>query len=58
MENLIEFQVTYFNSLRDYINSLTDISTVCDVKYGDEIPTEYQSEVLKMLYSQAYAINN
>lgn len=58
MENLIEFQVTYFNSLRDYINSLTDISTVCDVKYGDEIPTEYQSEVLKMLYSQAYTTEN
>lgn len=53
MENCIEFQTTYFNSLRDYIESMTDINDICDVKYGDNIPEAYQSEVLKMLYTQA-----
>ena len=53
MENCIEFQTTYFNSLRDYIESMTDINDICDVKYGVDIPEAYQSEVLKMLYAQA-----
>lgn len=55
MENCIEFQTTYFNSLRDYIESMTDINDVCAVEYGVDIPEAYQSEVLKMLYSQANA---
>lgn len=55
MENCIEFQTTYFNSLRDYIESMTDINDVCAVEYGVDIPDAYQSEVLKMLYSQANA---
>ena len=55
MENCIEFQTTYFNSLRDYIESMTDINDVCAVEYGADIPEAYQSEVLKMLYSQANA---
>lgn len=54
MENCIEFQTTYFNSLRDYIESMTDINDICDVKYGVDIPEAYQSEVLKMLYAQAH----
>lgn len=52
MENRIEFQTTYFNSLRDYIESMTDINDICAVEYGIDIPEAYQSEVLKMLYSQ------
>lgn len=52
MENCIEFQTTYFNSLRDYIESMTDINDICAVEYGIDIPEAYQSEVLKMLYSQ------
>lgn len=52
MENCIEFQVTYFNSLRDYIQSMTDLNSVCNVEYGMVIPEEYQSEVLKALYAQ------
>ena len=55
MENCIEFQTTYFNSLRDYIESMTDINDICAVEYGADIPEAYQSEVLKMLYSQANA---
>lgn len=52
MENRIEFQVTYFNSLRDYIQSMTDVGSICNVSYGITIPDEYQSEVLKVLYAQ------
>jgi len=52
MENLITFQITYFNSLRDYINSMTEIEDIMDITYGTEIPTDYQSEVLKLLYQQ------
>lgn len=52
MENYITFQITYFNSLRDYIKSLTDIDDVLAIEYGVEIPEEYQSEVLKILYAQ------
>jgi len=52
MENYITFHTTYFNSLRDYIKSLTDIEDVMAIEYGVEIPVEYQSEVLKILYQQ------
>lgn len=52
MENCIEFQVTYFNSLRDYIQSMSNIDSVCDINYGMVIPETYQSEVLKALYAQ------
>lgn len=46
------FHTTYFNSLKMYINSLEDVAEVGAVYYGMEIPEEYQSEVLKYLYSQ------
>ncbi len=52
MENCIEFQVTYFNSLRDYIQGMTNLNSICNVEYGMVIPEEYQSEVLKALYAQ------
>lgn len=51
MEQIIEYQTTYFNSLRDYINSMTTIEELDTVTYGMEIPVEYQSEVLKALMS-------
>lgn len=41
MEGIIEYQTTYFNSLRDYINSLSSAEDLKSV--------EYQSEVLKVL---------
>lgn len=50
MENIIEYQTTYFNSLRDYINSMTTNEELKSVKYGMEIPVEYQSEVLKQYW--------
>ena len=45
------FHVTYFNSLKVYINSLDDIATVSRVQYGMDIPAEYQSDILKVLYA-------
>ena len=45
------FHVTYFNSLKVYINSLDDIATVSRVQYGIDIPAEYQSDILKVLYA-------
>lgn len=50
MENLVEFQTTYFNSLKNYINGIDNISDICEIEYGDEIPYQYQSDVLKSLY--------
>lgn len=49
MESIIEYQTTYFNSLRDYINSLLSAEDLKAVEYGMPIPTEFQSEVLKVL---------
>lgn len=49
MESIIEYQTTYFNSLRDYINSMETSDDLQSVEYGIEIPVEYQSEVLKVL---------
>lgn len=49
MESIIEYQTTYFNSLRDYINSLSSVEDLKTVEYGMPIPVEYQSEVLKVL---------
>ena len=47
------YHVTYYNSLKNYINSLDDISDVNSVTYGMAIPVEFQSEVLKEFISNA-----
>ena len=47
----ITYQTTYFNSLRNYINSLESADEIKAVAYGMEIPAEYQSDVLKLLES-------
>ena len=44
-----EYQTTYFNSLKHYINSMTDKNEVSAVEYGIEIPEQYQSQPLKDL---------
>lgn len=49
METIIEYQTTYFNSLKMYINSLTDRNEIINVQYGVEIPDGYKSEVLKLM---------
>ena len=43
------YHTVYFNSLKSYINSLTTIEEVSAITYGVPIPTEYQTEVLKVL---------
>lgn len=43
------YQVSYFNALKAYVESMTDIETIGAVVYGMEIPAEHQSDVLKVL---------
>ena len=47
----VTYHVTYFRDLRIYINSMLDKESVEAVEYGIYIPKEYQSEVLKDLYT-------
>lgn len=42
-----DYQTTYFNSLKHYINSMTDKNEISAVEYGIEIPEQYQSQPLK-----------
>lgn len=51
------FHVTYFNSLKAYVASLTEMKEISCVEYGIEIPEEYQSEILKKLYAGSGEIN-
>ncbi len=46
------FQVSYFNALKAYIETMEDIETISGVVYGIEIPVEHQSDVLKVLIAQ------
>lgn len=43
------YQESYFNSLRGYIQSMTTVEEIEAVTYGMEIPTEYQTDVLRDL---------
>ena len=43
------YHISYFNSLKIYINSMETKEEIAAVTYGTEIPEEYQSEVLKNL---------
>lgn len=45
----VTYHVTYFRDLRIYIRSLQDKETINAITYGDPIPSEYQSEVLKTM---------
>lgn len=46
MANLFKtYHISYFNSLKCYIESLQDIKSISAVFYGDEIPEKYQSAV-------------
>ena len=47
------YQVSYFNALKMYINSIEDKETVATIEYGVAIPEEYQSEVLKIMLASA-----
>lgn len=43
------YHESYFNSLREYIKSLSTNEDLGDVEYGMEIPEEYQTDVLQQL---------
>ena len=43
------YHVSYFNSLKLYINSLATIGRIMAIYYGVEIPKRYQSKVLQSL---------
>ena len=46
MANLFKtYHISYFNSLKGYIESLQDMEVISAISYGDEIPEEYQSTV-------------
>lgn len=44
------YHVTYFNSLKMYINSMSNIADISAVQYGMDVPDEYQSDILKAMY--------
>lgn len=46
------YQVSYFNALKAYIESMETIEEVSAVVYGTPVPAEYQSDVLKFLLEQ------
>ena len=48
----VTWHVTYFRDLRIYIRSLQDKESVEAVTYGQDIPEEYQSDVLKALIAE------
>lgn len=43
------YHTTYYNALKNYINSLDNIQDIAAITYGVELPEEYQSDVLKTL---------
>lgn len=47
----IAYQQSYFNSLRDYILSITTTQELSNVTYGMDIPDDYQTTVLKDILS-------
>lgn len=50
--NWVAYHVTYFRDLRIYIRSLQDKDSINAIQYGDNIPTEYQSEVLQSMLAE------
>lgn len=47
----IDYQRAYFNSLKTYLQELQDVKTITTIQYGNQIPEEYQSDVLKAMLS-------
>lgn len=45
----VMFHTNYFNSLKNYINTLTDSSLISSIRYGIMIPDNYKSEALLSL---------
>ena len=49
MEDLITYEETYFNSLKQYILSMNVIEQINAVTYGQEIPEAYWSDVYRAI---------
>lgn len=43
------YQLVYYNALKNYINALETITDISEVTYGIIIPEEYKTDVLKVL---------
>lgn len=43
------YNTTYYNALKAYINSLTDAELISSIEYGDSIPEEFKTDILKAL---------
>ena len=43
------YHTTYYNALKNYINSLSTIEEIAAITYGTPIPDEYKSEVLRVI---------
>ena len=43
------YNTTYYNALKEYINSLETIEEISAITYGTPIPENYKSDVLKVL---------
>lgn len=43
------YHTTYYNALKNYINSLNTLEALEAIQYGIELPEEFQSEVLKAI---------
>lgn len=48
----VNYHTLYYNSLRDYVNSLSDDSKISSISYGEEIPEFFQSDALKSLMAK------
>lgn len=48
--NFKNWNIAYFNSLKSYINSLDDIKSINEIKYGTDIPEKYENDIFKILY--------
>lgn len=46
------YHTSYYNSLKNYIESLRSIDKISSIEYGIEIPEKYQSDVLKDIYKE------
>lgn len=46
------YHVTYFNSLKAWVNAMNSIDDIAAVQYGATIPEEYQSDILKAMLLQ------
>lgn len=43
------YHLSYYNSLKTYINTLDTIEAIAAITYGTPVPDEYKSDVLKVL---------